>query len=77
MRLPPRKINRLRAQTDKSIELIRFGIDLGINYLDTAWVYHLGDSEKIVGKALKDGYQRQSLLGHQAATFHCHQRQSF
>jgi uncharacterized protein len=57
MRLPPRKVNRLRAETDKSIELIRYGIDLGINYIDTAWPYHLGDSEKILGKALKDGYR--------------------
>jgi uncharacterized protein len=62
MRLPPRKINRLRAETDKSIELIRFGIDLGINYFDTAWIYHLGDSEKIIGKALKDGYRERVHL---------------
>ncbi len=62
MRLPPRKINRLRAETDKSIELIRYGIDSGINYIDTAWIYHLGDSEKIIGKALKDGYRERVHL---------------
>ena len=62
MRLPPRKINRLRAETDKSIDVIRYGIDLGINYLDTAWPYHLGDSEKILGKALKDGYRERVHL---------------
>ncbi len=62
MRLPPRKINRLRAETDKSIEVIRYGIDSGINYIDTAWPYHLGDSEKIIGKALKDGYRDQVYL---------------
>ena len=62
MRLPPRKINKLRAETDKSIEVIRYGIDLGINYIDTAWPYHLGDSEKIIGKALKDGYRDQVYL---------------
>ena len=62
MRLPPRRINRLRADTKKSIELIRYGIDLGINYLDTAWPYHLGDSEKILGKALKDGYREKVYL---------------
>jgi len=57
MRLPNRRINRLRAKTEESIDLIRYGIDQGINYLDTAWPYHLGDSEKIVGQALKDGYR--------------------
>jgi predicted aldo/keto reductase-like oxidoreductase len=62
MRLPPRKINRLRAETDKSIDVIRYGIDLGINYIDTAWPYHLGDSEKILGKALKDGYRERVHL---------------
>ena len=62
MRLPARRVNRLRAKTDESIELIRYGIDHGINYLDTAWPYHLGDSEKIVGKALKDGYREQVYL---------------
>jgi uncharacterized protein len=62
MRLPPRKINRLRADTNKSIELIRYGIDLGINYVDTAWIYHLGDSEKVLGKALQDGYREKVHL---------------
>ncbi len=62
MRLPSRRINRLRAKTDESIEIIRYGINQGINYIDTAWPYHLGDSEKIIGKALKDGYREQVHL---------------
>jgi predicted aldo/keto reductase-like oxidoreductase len=62
MRLPPRRINRLRAKTDESIRTIRYGIDLGINYLDTGYPYHLGDSEKILGKALKDGYRERVKL---------------
>ena len=62
MRLPPRRINRFRAKTDESIRIIQHGIDLGINYVDTAWPYHLGDSEKILGKALKDGYRERVKL---------------
>jgi hypothetical protein len=62
MRLPSRRINKLRAKTNESIEIIRYGIDLGINYIDTAWLYHLGDSEKIIGKALKDGYRERVHL---------------
>jgi uncharacterized protein len=57
MRLPSRKLNRLRADFGRSIKLIRHGIDRGINYIDTAWVYHLGDSERILGEALKSGYR--------------------
>jgi len=62
MRLPPRRLNRLRAETDESIRIIRHGIDLGINYIDTAWPYHLGDSERIVGQALQNGYRERVHL---------------
>ncbi len=69
MRLPPRRINRLRAETDESVKIIRSGIDQGINYVDTAWPYHLGDSEKIVGAALKDGYRERVKLVTKFPTF--------
>jgi predicted aldo/keto reductase-like oxidoreductase len=62
MRLPPRRINRLRAETEESVRIIRSGIDQGINYIDTAWPYHLGDSERIVGQALQDGYRERVHL---------------
>jgi predicted aldo/keto reductase-like oxidoreductase len=69
MRLPPRRFNRLRADTDESIRIIRHGIDLGINYIDTAWPYHLGDSERIVGQALQDGYRERVHLVTKLPTF--------
>ena len=62
MRLPQRRLNRLRAETEESVRIIRHGIDLGINYIDTAWPYHLGDSERIVGQALRDGYRERVHL---------------
>lgn len=47
---------------EASVELIRYAIDNGINYIDTAFTYHGGWSERIIGKALKDGYREKVLL---------------
>ena len=38
---------------DESIKVIHRGLDAGINFVDTADVYSQGESEVIVGKALK------------------------
>ena len=38
---------------DESIRIIHTALDAGINFIDTADVYAQGESEEIVGKALK------------------------
>ena len=38
---------------EKSFEMIRYAADNGINYFDTAFVYHSGESEEILGEALE------------------------
>src|SRR3954452_23697541 len=38
---------------DDSIRIIQAALDAGINFVDTADVYSAGESEEIVGKALK------------------------
>jgi predicted aldo/keto reductase-like oxidoreductase len=54
MRLPMTdgKIDEKRA-----ISQIRYAIDHGVNYLDTAWPYHGGASEPLLARVLKDGYR--------------------
>ena len=46
-----------------AINLIHKGIDHGLNFLDNSWDYNKGESEKRMGKALKEnGYRKRVFL---------------
>lgn len=57
MRLPLLDKDPAHIDETESIRMIRYGIDHGINYLDTAYPYHKGCSEALLGRALRDGYR--------------------
>lgn len=46
----------------KTTQMIRHAIDSGINYIDTAYPYHQGKSEPVVGRVLQDGYRDKVYL---------------
>jgi len=57
MRLPVFNNDPAQINEPLAIEMIHKGIDAGINYIDTAFIYHSGHSESLVGKALKSPYR--------------------
>lgn len=60
MRLPVFGKDDARIDEDRASEMVSYAIKQGINYFDTAWGYHSGNSETVMGRILSQ-YPRDSF----------------
>lgn len=71
MRLPTADKHPLSPNIDEeeAIRIIRYAVEQGVNYLDTAYTYHGGNSEVVLGKALRDGYRDEVKIATKSPTW--------
>ena len=60
MRLPTIDGDNSKIDIEHTKRMVKYAIDSGVNYFDTAWMYHKGNSELAIGEVLKD-YPRDSF----------------
>jgi predicted aldo/keto reductase-like oxidoreductase len=79
MRLPTMDKNPMSGNIneEEAKRMIRYAIDQGVNYVDTAYPYHNGSSEVVVGKALQDGYREKVKLATKSPTWLINQAADF
>jgi len=70
MRLPTDN-GKMSGNVDEkeAARIVRYGIDHGINYVDTAKIYHGGQCEAILGRILQNGYREKVLVATKLPTW--------
>ncbi len=62
MRLPTRNDNPGDIREDEAANMLHYAIDHGVNYVDTAYPYHDGQSEPFLGRTLQGTYREKVKL---------------
>jgi predicted aldo/keto reductase-like oxidoreductase len=77
MRLPTIEGDRARIDEPEAARMIRYAIDHGVNYVDTAYPYHQEKSEPFLGRALGDGYRERVKLATKLPSWMVKAREDF
>jgi predicted aldo/keto reductase-like oxidoreductase len=66
-----------KVDETQATEMLYYAIENGVNYVDTAYIYHGGESEKWLGKALKESYRDKVKLATKLPCWDVHQPSDF
>jgi len=64
MRLPIVNQDPGQIDEEQATEMIYYALDQGVNYIDSAYSYHRGASEKLLGNILQGEYRNKSENSH-------------
>ncbi|AEK19793.1 hypothetical protein GYY_04590 [Methanococcus maripaludis X1] len=67
MRLPTKEDGSI--DEEKATKMVRYAIDNGVNFVDTAWPYHMGECEPFLARALSGGYREKVKLSTKLPTW--------
>ncbi len=77
MRLPVLNKDQSKIDEPEVIRMMRYAFDHGVNYIDSAYGYHHGNSEIVIGKALEDGYREKVRIATKIPSHEVHAAQDF
>ncbi|XHH09425.1 MAG: aldo/keto reductase [Candidatus Bathyarchaeia archaeon] len=75
MRLPIKGKDQSNVDEAQAINLLHYAIDQGVNYVDTAYPYHDGSSEVVVGKAITSKYREKVKIATKMPMFHVNNKE--